>query len=46
MSAKGPVWGPLTVKTMVQDAALPAQSVTVTVIGCVPGPTGVPAAGD
>jgi hypothetical protein len=46
ISANGPVWGPLTVKTTVQEAVLPAQSVIVTVIGCVPGPTMVPAAGD
>jgi hypothetical protein len=33
MSANGPVCGELTVNTTVHDAVLPAQSVTVTVIG-------------
>ena len=36
----------VTVKLVVQLALLPAASVAVTVIGCVPTPTSVPAAGD
>ena len=36
----------LTVKVVVQVALLPAVSVAVTVIVCVPRPTIVPAAGD
>jgi hypothetical protein len=36
----------LTVKLVVQSALLPAASVAVTVIVCVPRPTRVPAAGD
>ena len=36
----------LTVKVVVQVALLPASSVAVTVIVCVPNPTKVPAAGD
>ena len=36
----------VTVKLVVQLALLPAASVAVTVIGCVPTPTNVPAAGD
>ena len=36
----------LTVKVVVQLALLPAASVAVTVIVCVPTPTIVPAAGD
>src|SRR5688572_15839753 len=35
-----------TVKVVVQVAPLPASSVAVTVIVCVPGPTSVPATGD
>ena len=35
-----------TVKVVVQLALLPAASVAVTVIVCVPTPTNVPAAGD
>src|SRR5205814_3349102 len=35
-----------TVKVVVQLALLPAASVAVTAIGCVPGPTSVPATGD
>jgi len=36
----------VTVKLVVQVALLPAASVAVTVIVCVPNPTKVPAAGD
>jgi len=36
----------VTVKLVVQVALLPASSVAVTVIVCVPNPTIVPAAGD
>src|SRR6266704_6555427 len=36
----------VTVKVVVQVALLPAASVAVTVIVCVPKPTSVPAAGD
>ena len=36
----------VTVKIVVQVALLPAASVAVTVIVCVPNPTSVPAAGD
>ena len=36
----------LTVKLVVQVALLPAASVAVTVIVCVPSPTKVPATGD
>src|SRR5438105_15908083 len=36
----------VTVKLVVQEALLPAASVAVTVIACVPTPTIVPAAGD
>src|SRR5438552_5401510 len=36
----------VTVKVVVQVALLPAASVAVTVIVCVPNPTRVPAAGD
>jgi hypothetical protein len=36
----------ITVKVVVQEALLPAASVAVTVIVCVPRPTSVAAAGD
>jgi len=36
----------VTVKVVVQEALLPAASVAVTVIVCVPRPTSVPAVGD
>jgi len=36
----------ITVKVVVQEELLPAASVAVTVIVCVPNPTRVPAAGD
>ena len=36
----------VTVKVVVQEALLPAASVAVTVIGCAPRPTSVPAVGD